>query len=666
MGGKKDYGVKKMVESVCADGINIPEGLAFSELMEAVLENLSQDRLLEMAEKMQLQIPGFRLKKAPKFKLFPEIAKRAVLPPGIILTYEMIRKEYPNLVSALEDENTPDIAYWQKTCGQAILIFALLATKKDYTEQIERLLAEGNIRGKTYKKKSTREIESAKDQTNMETSELERLKEENKKLKKFSADKDRKLGQKDKELKKLEAKLKEERSQYGKESTELGFLRKENSELKKDNLKLKDNLTASRLERMQLRQQHLESKEHLNELKTALGKNKQLALFYGKDLEKLVSEKRLLQLEGLKWEARWQVGNFLKEQNKKQRTLKKSISLNTLDLQKAYLELVKKQAAKLLEDFLIADLNHKKAIIKELESILAIEETVAIMPLATEEICLEGELFLEPFEYSHCFSLQGIFSYEGLHGWVRTKEGSFLITPELILNYNLVTGDKLNITLYHEFEDDNDIGINIEILQKVESVEQVCTLQKKREEIFVINGLGYPIQLSQAEFENIGCNTADPVTVVFPDLNLINLPDMDTVFGRVIKSHDPTWIEMLPKERKRSEKKRAMANCKKEPLEPILAGENILVVGGETFKEQLREIVEKMAGNFIFQPGFSGKPMVEGQVRKATKIVIVTTEVSHVIKELTLKAAEKYKVEYRYYNERGAVLFGELLRGFAN
>lgn len=649
-------------------------------MIEVVLHSLKTESVIEVAKKMRVQVDGFRLEKAPKPTLHKLIARKTVghraLGPRFIL--EAIKDEYPALFEELLSEtNDFDIDHWVERCGEDILFFVLYVSDKEehksllleleerYLETFEEEQDNSNVIELNSRQANNQEIEPTE-----KSHELERLKIEIEKMKYVIAEKDRLLNQKEREIKKIEEQLQNERSNNGKRSAEIGKLRKENKELNKEVKKLKGKHSFFEKELPKLQGKNNELKEIVNNLNRLIAKNENIKDLYGKDLEKLLKEKRLFQVEALKWEARWRAGSFLWEKANEsgELRLRKTIEVDPKELHQAYLDAVCKKETNLIQEFSsINETDKRKELLRKLDEILSFEETLSKFPLE-EKLSLETEIEIDPIEVCSCINLDAVFSYEGPHGWARTKEGSFLISPRDVIRYSLVTGDRLNIFITRDFESVDDTCISFDVVQRVERLESICSLQKSTDGIYVLNPYSYDLQLSSSELEYININLDDPVSVIYPDLSQTQLKDK-TIYARVVKSHDPTWEKTPSRERKRCEKRRVnedTQNNEKLLEEPLLQGQTVLVVGGHSIKEQLRSVVESMSGNFIYQSGFEDHRTVEGNVKKASVVIIITREVSHSIQGLVVKAAQKYQVDCRYYNQRGAALFDELIKTIAS
>lgn len=642
----------------------------FEKLLEDALDHLSEKRLSTLAKNLKVQVDGFRLKNAPKSLVVKELLPRLRSPLGFGFLLEAIKKDYPELFFAINEKDKKlEIDKWQETCSDSIIILALISSNDEKNKDLIEQLIKKQIEKKELIGKETKVISLEQAQENNRQREVERLEEKIEQKNQLISEKDRLLAKKGKELKKLEDKLKEERVNYGKSSSEVGELRKENETLQKQLNDLQQRLEFYQDEQRQLKDENRELEAQLTDLNKEYSKQQERSNHFGKDLSKLLEKKQSWQKEALKWEARWQVESFLKEKSAKKKLISKEISVDVSELESAYIKVLRLEEKKLLSDFSEAkDIKKRKDILTLLEESLLQQEKIEAIDFGTDSVSLNVDIDLDCDDIIFCYELEGIFSYEGPHGWVRTDEGSFLITPEDIFRHNLVTGDTLKVFLNHSIENDSDTGISFEIINKAEHIEQVCSLQRVDDEILVNNTYSYDLQLSPAEFESIGCNLEDPVTVIFPKLSSVQKLNDKIIYARVIKAHDYTWQEMPPKERKRCEKRRIAdaSTSNKEQLEPILKGQTILVVGGDRFKEQLRDIIEQKQGIFCFQPGFDEKGMVESRVKKSQRVILVTSELSHVVKDLVIKATEKHNVDCCYYNERGAVLFEELIRSFTS
>lgn len=645
-------------------------------LILSVLEALKKSSVCEIAKKMHVQIPGFRLNKAPKKRLIEGIASRIYSKPfSEVLNYinEAIFKEYPQLFVALTgSEEDFDIDYWVLTCGREIVYFVLhISSGNDHEKLLEAL--EQNTETKKHLQEIKKDIErekpgalskakkDAKGEHELEGLETKALIAEVKQLRRAIAEKDRVISAQNKELKKAEKKLKEERSSSGKRSNEIGRLRKDIHSLKQALTKADQEKASLRNQVVELKTQKKQHEATVDTLDRIITKHEKTASLHGQDVEKFLDEKRRLHLEAVKWEAKWQIERLLRSKSSQKRAIEMKVLIDPNDLQTTYLDAIRVAENRLVEDFSSLNLERRKTTLDRIKTFISLEELVENVALK-DEAFLPVNIEIDPDRCTEQVVVEGLFIYEGPHGYLRSEEGLFLVTPFDVVRNNLVTGDRLRLILERTFAAASDIGIQLEVLEKTESKETICSLKKNGDEILVINPFNYSLELSQTEFEYIGYNLDDPVTVIYPDLKVAKIPRDMVIYARVIKAHDPTWQEMPGKERKRSEKKRlTMGSDEEETNTPLYADQTVLVVGGESCKEQLKTIVESMSGNFLFQSGFDCKKMVESNVKKADLAILMTQEISHSVQKLVLKAADKHQKPYHYYNERGAVLFKEFL-----
>lgn len=667
------YGVKKMAEREYAVELDTSEDKVLTiingGLLVKAIESLSEEHCYELAKKMKVQVPGFRTNKAPRKLLLPALIYKAKRMPGPLIVLEVIGDTYPELIAAIQDKKKElDIEYWKKVCGEPQLFYVLgFSHEEKHMEMVKKYWEKEKEAAATSENKETVNDSEKKENSLSLVDKVEELQQELERKNQLIAEKDRLLSQKGKEIKKIEGRLKQERTTLGKKSNELGDLRKKIGELVAENKRIQERLKYHQGELESTRQENTLLKKNHEEKQKQQLIDQEIASIYGENLSKLLKEKQRYQKDALIWESRWQVNKFLQEISYKQTSIIKTVSIEAEEIKKGFLLALKQKEAKLTGTFVkTSDLGQRKENLLALQELLTLEELLTEISFPERQINLDVNIKINPIEICKCQEVEGIFYYEGPHGWVRTPEGTFLITPEMVLAHNLITGDRLRLTINNDFIDHSDTGVCVEVISKVENIEQVCSLQKVDEEILVNNSFSYAVQLTPGELEKIGCNLADPVTVVFPDLSLTKLPEKEVVYARIVKSHDHTWQKAPPKERKRCEKKRQNELTNSESLEPILKGQTVLVVGGDSFKQQLKETIESRQGNCIFQSGFGEKGMVESRVRKAQTVIIITRELSHSVSDLVLKAAAKHSVECRYYNERGAVLFNEFLESLAS
>ena len=637
----------------------------------SVLESLKKSSVCEVAKELRVQVPGFRLNKAPKKRIIEGIAHRMQFRPiheVLDIVFCRIFTEYPELYDALSDEEKEfDLDYFVDLCGADIVGLCLaLSDNAKHKELLELLIErkkEDAKRTDTSKKAVKKEPASdkhKKDEVSATHAELERLKKEVKSLKSTVAEKDRLISAKSKEIKKLERKLDQERSQGGRRANELGSLRKENASLRRQ-LTLSDQEKESYLNRIDALNEEIKAqRKDIESVSRTAALREEQTLSYQDQLEKLFSDKRRLFLDAIKWQSKWQIESLLRTRSSESREVEMEVLIGPKDLQEAYLGAVRRAENRLVESFLTQGLSSRKELLEQIKMFISLEDLVEKTPLH-DEAMLPINIKIEPQKSIEHVAVEGMFIYEGPHGYLKTDEGLLLIAPYDIAVNNLVTGDRIRLILDRSFAGDMDVDVRIEILEKVESKETVCSLKKEGDEIAVLNPYHYELELSQSEIEYVGCSLDNPVTVVYPDVKMARIPQNLTVYARILRAHDHTWQEPPARERKRSEKRRATGKGEETGVEPLFAGRTVLVVGGETMKEQLRSIVESMKGEFLFQPGFDCKGTVEGNVKKADFVVCVTQDLSHSVQKLVLKAADKHQVPYFYYNDRGAARFREFL-----
>ena len=667
------YGVKQMVEREYAVDLETSDDQIITiingGLLEKAIESLSEEHCYELAKKMKVQVRGFRANKAPRNLLLPAIMYKAKRMPGPILVLEAISADHPDLLAAIQDkEKELDIEKWKKVCGEPQLFYVLAFSHQEkHMEMVKKYCEKEKEAAATREKKGIVNDIDKKDASLSLVDKVEELQQELERKNQIIAEKDRLISQKAKEIKKIEGRLKQERTTVGKRSNELGDLRKKLGDQVMENKRIQERLKYHQEELDLTKQENSSLKKAQKEKQKQQIVEQEIANRYGENLNKLLKEKQRYQKYALIWEARWQVNKFLQEISNKQASVIKTVSIEAEEVKKGFLLTLKQKEAKLTETFVkTCDLGQRKEHLLALQELLNLEELLTEVSLLEGKVNLDANIKLNPIEICECQEIEGLFYYEGPHGWVRTTKGSFLITPEIVVAHNLITGDRLRLTINNDFIDHLDTGVSVEVISKAEIIEQVCSLQKVDEEILANNSFSYAVQLTLGELEKVGCNLADPVTVVFPDLSLTKLPEEEVVYARIVKLHDHTWQKAPPKERKRCEKKRHSEITESESLAPILKGQTVLIVGGDSFKQQLKETIESRQGNCIFQPGFGEKGMVESRVKRAQIVIIITQELSHSISDLVIKAAAKHNVDYYYYNERGAVLFNEFLQSLAS
>ncbi len=105
------------------------------------------------------------------------------------------------------------------------------------------------------------------------------------------------------------------------------------------------------------------------------------------------------------------------------------------------------------------------------------------------------------------------------------------------------------------------------------------------------------------------------------------------------------------KEPKRDKKKDGVPSQEAEPQD--LLGKTVLVVGADSYKESFKRVFERRGAAFIWESGFMVGKFLEGKVRRADVVVIVTEAMKHKIPNVEA-ICERLGRPYVYAPSRGA------------
>lgn len=155
------------------------------------------------------------------------------------------------------------------------------------------------------------------------------------------------------------------------------------------------------------------------------------------------------------------------------------------------------------------------------------------------------------------------------------------------------------------------------------------------------------ITVPDGDISSLGLDDGDLVEVAYQDgdpssAKLAWRYDPDDPFLEIKKQH---------KEAKRGKRGKGKDTRIDEPQD--LLDKMVLVVGADSYKESFKRVFERRGANFSWESGFMVGKFLEGKVRRADIVVIVTEAMKHKLPDVEA-ICERYGRPYVYAPSRGA------------